>query len=271
MPDLSKLSQVEQIEYYLGKDKYQNLFFKPGIPDAWAIEFAHDEFRHGVKWKDLKSTTVTLDGIEFKFNNLGYRSNYDYHVDDLKTKKNIICLGDSDTFAPWLNYADMWTTHLQEMLPEYNIVNLGMPGYARDTVARVGTCTLQALGDSVTHVISISSSEGRREFVSRDIKKIIAWPFSITNVPYEEYWDFIDWQSNNYNNFKNELMLEHVTKANGATFISLLINGVGKYTKFDGENGLTGICGPKTHEALANYFYKKIVGLPSKFEELNKR
>lgn len=270
MPKIDHLSRDEQIEYYLGKDKFRNLFFKPGIPEAWSIEFGHDEFKPGVKWKDLRNTCRVLDGIEFRFNNLGYRSNYDYHVDDLKIKKNILCLGDSDTFAPFLPYSQMWTTLLQEKLPDYNIVNLGMPGYASDTCARIGACVLQALDSSVTHVISIASAEGRREFVTKDIKKIISWPFVITNVPYETYWDFIDWQSNNYNNYKNELLLENMTRARGGTYLSLMINGTGKSAKlFDGEHGIFGICGPMTHQAIANYFYKKIMNLPSMFEQVS--
>ena len=88
-----------------------------------------------------------------------------------------------------------------------------------------------------------------------------------TNVPYEDYWDHIDWQSNNYNYFKNSLLLKSMTESQGGTYIELLLTVDGKNDPYKrGERGLTG---PDTYSALTQYFYKKIKGLPSKFEEVN--
>lgn len=260
------LPQEEQIEYYLGKDQFRDLYFNTHLPEAWEIEFIYEKFKNELLWKDLKSKTVTADDIEFTFNNLGYRSNYDYTLDYLNSKRNILCLGDSDTFGPWRHYHELWTTVLQELLPEYNILNVSMPGWAFDTIARTGVCFIKSI--PVEHVLVVNSSDGRREFVSKNYKKIISKPFGITNIPYEDYWDFIDWQSNNYNHFKNDHLLEYASKAHNATYTNLIINGVGKYANFDGSKYDHGLFGPLTHRAMANWFYKKIKNLPSKFEEL---
>ena len=260
------LPKDEQIEYYLGKDQFKDNYFYPHIPEAWEIEFCHEQFKPGYQWKDLKNTTVLADDIEFKFNNLGYRSNYDYTIESLRDKKNILCLGDSDTFGPFRHYNELWTSCLQELLPEYNIINVSMPGWAFDTLARTGVSIIKAI--PIEHVLVVNSSDGRREFISKNYKKIISKPSGITNVPYEEYWDFIDWQSNNYNHFKNDNLLKFATEAQGAKYINLIVNGIGKFAKFDGSKYATGMFGPLTHRAMSNWFYKKIKNLPSKFEEL---
>jgi hypothetical protein len=263
---IDQLSQDKQIEYYLGKDQFKDHYFAAHFPEAWEIEFCHDSFKEGYLWKDMKNTTVVFEDIEFKFNNLGYRSNYDYHIDDLKTKRNILCLGDSDTFGSFRHHDELWTSCLQQLMPDYNIINVSMPGWSFDTLARTGVCILKSI--PVEHVLVINSSDGRREFVSKNYKKIISKPFGITNVPYEEYWDYIDWQSNNYNHFKNDNLLRFAAQAHNANYINLIVNGIGKYAKFDGSKYDRGMFGPLTHQAMANWFYKRIMNLPSLFEEL---
>jgi len=265
---ISSLSQPEQIEYYLGKDRYKNKFFKPHIPYAWEIESCNPEFVPGVLWSTLKNKIIQHEGIEFEFNNLGYRSHYDYTIEDLSTKKNILCIGDSYVCGPTCNYEDLWTSQLQRRLPEYNIVTLGLPGWSFDTIGRVGVSTIQALANKVDFVLVIPPNDHRREFVSKQYKKIISHPQGVTNVPYDEYWDHIDWQSNNYNYFKNSLLLKAMTESYGGTYIELLLRVDGGVNYHD--RGPRGLTGPNTYTALANYFYKKIKGLPSKFEELNR-
>ena len=259
---LLSLTQAQKIEYYLGKDRYKNKFFSPHIPAAWEIEFCHPALALG-----MPNTTIVDCGIEFRFNNLGYRSNYDYTVEDLRTKKNILCISDSYVYGAYSTYEYTWTCQLLTLLPDYNLVTFGLPGWSFDTVARVGACVLQAIKGTVDYVIVMPPNDHRREFVSKQYKKVISHPHGVTNVPYEDYWDHIDWQSNNYNYFKNSLLLKSMTESQGGTYIELLLTVDGKNDPYKrGERGLTG---PDTYSALTQYFYKKIKGLPSKFEEVN--
>jgi hypothetical protein len=271
MSIVNTLSQAEQIEYYFGKDRYPNLFFQSRIPDALEIPGSRREFTGGIQWADCRNTTITHDGIEYQFNNLGYRSHYDYHVDELKNKKNILCVGDSDIFAPYKHYNDIWTTRLQTFMPEHNILTLGLPGWAGDTVSRSTVSTIKALGSSIDHVCVIWPQDNRREFIKKDFKKITGNGEAPTDIPFEDYWDQIDWVSNNYNYYKNRELVEFACRANGSGFTDLLIVTIGKYVKFDGERFGKGVMGIKSHEALCNWFYKKINGLPSLYETLKKK
>lgn len=267
MSKIQSLTQAEQIEYYLGKDHYNNKFFRAGIPEAWEIEFCNDDAgMPSHKWSQCKNTTVMHNNIEFRFNNLGYRSHYDYVLDDLQTKRNILCISDSYVFGPTSPYEDLWTMQLQKKLPHYNIVQFGLPGWSFDTVARVGCCVLQALKSTVDYVLVIVPNEHRREFVSKQYKKIVSFPHTVTNIPYAEYWDHIDWKSNNYNLFKNSLLLRSMTENQGGQYIELTIRLDSKHSHFDRQNH--GLSGPKTYQALTNYFYKKITNQPSLFQQL---
>ena len=162
---LLSLTQAQKIEYYLGKDRYKNKFFSPHIPAAWEIEFCHPALALG-----MPNTTIVDCGIEFRFNNLGYRSNYDYTVEDLRTKKNILCISDSYVYGAYSTYENTWTCQLQTLLPEYNLVTFGLPGWSFDTVARVGACVLQAIKGTVDYVIVMPPNDHRREFVSKQYK-----------------------------------------------------------------------------------------------------
>lgn len=270
MIDINSLSPIERIEFQLGKDRYPNLFFYPHIPEAWEIEINDKYFTGNLNWRDCKNLTYEHDGVEYKFNNLGYRCHYDYHIEDLKNKKNILCVGDSDIFGPYKSYDLLWTSILQKRLPEYNIINLGMPGWAADTVTRTTMCTLKALGTAVHHVCVIWPLECRREIVSKIYNKIVARP-NITDLPSENYWDTIDWINNNYNFYKNREFLDSACKAQSVDFIDLLLVTVGKNKRFDGERFGQGVLGPITHEALANWFQRRIEGKPSLYQELRKK
>jgi hypothetical protein len=271
--DLQQLSQEEQIEFRLGKDRYPDLFFKSGIPQAWEIELNLKNFLNQdinpVAWKDCKNISITHDSIEYKFNNLGYRSHYDYFIDELKTKQNILCLGDSDIFGPYKEYSQIWTTQLQTQLPEYNIINMGMPGWSPDTMVRSGVSTIKALGSSIQHICLIWPVDGRREFISKQYKKIVGLN-GVTDIPYENYWDHVDWVSNNYNLNKNINLIKFVAIANKINYIDLQIVTLGKKAKFDGDRFGKGVFGPATQTALSRWFYKKIKGQPSLYESLKK-
>ena len=83
------LTPIEQIEYYLGKDKFKDKFFKPEFPFAYQdIHSAH------LTPEKLKSTRLHINSwykdIPFDFNNLGYRSHFDFNLDDIERMMSII-------------------------------------------------------------------------------------------------------------------------------------------------------------------------------------
>ena len=69
---LSKLSPEEQIEYYLGKDRFPNVHWKKEIPPAWSI-VPRATFLSLCN-KNSHNVKVTLDGEEYHLNNLGYQA-----------------------------------------------------------------------------------------------------------------------------------------------------------------------------------------------------
>jgi hypothetical protein len=242
---------VNQIEQCLGNDRVPNLHWKSKIPTAFDIPSRSN----GLVLCNADSihTTITIDGIDYYHNNLGYRSTFDY---DLNLDNVVLILGDSDAMGTGVAHNDMYSSKLQE-LSTYTIVNLGVPGLSGDGMARIGSQALLALQNKVKHVCVLWPVFSLREFVSKNYK------FGIhsmsTELPYTDWWDQIDWISNNYNYQKNKLLLESVTKSVGAKYHDLIINRhnknspitykqVGPFTEFD-EN---------SHTAIANYFFKKI-------------
>lgn len=265
---LATLPVAEQIEYRLGKDRYKNLFFSANLPEARDIASSQEHFTGSYKWSDCKNTTITHDNIEYQFNNLGYRSHYDYHADELKTKQNILCLGDSDVFGPYKHYNELWTSILQTRMPEYNIINMGMPFWAADTIVRHAVSTIKELKNSIASVCVIWPLEHRREIVSKTFKRIVV-NSSPTDIPYEDYWDHIDWVSNNYNYFKNKELLEAICGAYNIECIDLLAIEIGKNKVVTTEKFGRGP-DATTHQAWANWFYKKLMHQPSLYESMKK-
>jgi hypothetical protein len=268
--NLDHLTKAERIEYKLGKDRFPDLFFYPHIPEAWEIPTAVTHFHDGkTDWRDLKNTTIEHDGVEYQFNNLGYRCHYDYHVEELKTKKNILCVGDSDVYGPNKHYEDLWCTQLQKKLPDYNIVPLGAPSWADDTLTRTTVCTVKALGDSIKHVCLMWPGMSRREFVKKDYKRILHNAAPV-DIPYEEFWDHLDWVNNNYNYTKNQNLVKFICEAYGISFVDLLVITNGKNNEFEGDGDRfgKGIFGVNSHMAFTNYFYKKIMNQPGLYESL---
>ena len=269
-PKIKNLTRAERIEYVFGKDKYPDLFFKAHIPQAQEIKVNKRHFTKNVLWKDCTATSIHHDGVTYEFNNLGYRCHYDYHSEDLKSKNNILCVGDSDIFGPYKNYDTLWPQLLQKKLPEFNIINLGMPDWASDTMARVVACSIKELLQSVKYVLLLWPNDNRREFVNKSYSKIVGNQ-AVTDVPYMEYWDYIDWVSNNYNTQKNSNLITWCCQANSTEFFPLLIVKNNKLNIFDGEgdNFGKGVYGPDTHVALCEYFFKKIKRQPGLYEGLN--
>lgn len=255
-----KLTYVERpmgehdIDYYLGKDTFKNLFFNNKIPTAWDIPSRTTSFtdRHPVN-----ETIAYYDGIEYQYNNLGYRSTFDY-TDKLKNKKVILCLGDSDLFGSGLNYQDTWSCQLQELVGnEYTVMNMGIRGASADAIARIGVSTMTALPNIVATLVQWPHTS-LREFVSKTYKGGVHTHRNY-DLPYEDWWKHIDWQSNNYNYNKNKILLENTASGYGIQYCDLYINRDDPKVPYDFvEFGMYSCVGPKTSRAIARYFDKKL-------------
>lgn len=258
------LDLPSQIEYYLGKDRLPNLHWKSTIPESWAIPPRTSGMQ--LCNPDAHNKTITIDSIEYSLNNLGYRSAFDYDVDQLKTKKLILLLGDSDTFGRGSNIEHLYATKIQ-MSVEYCVLNLGIPGISADGIARVGVQSMLALGPAIQHVCVLWPMFSMREFVSKTFKSGV---HNISpNVPYADWWDHIDWVSNNYNYQKNKILLEQTALSISANYHNLIINrndpnSLIQYVK----SGLFTEFSPDSHTAIANYFIRKINNEPSLYQTM---
>lgn len=265
--DRSTLPLEQQIEYYLGKDHLPNLHWKPEIPASWTIPVRYGEV-NGLCNPSIAGMTCHLDNCIYTFNQLGYRSDFEYHVSVLKKKNVVLLLGDSDTFARNILFDDMYSTKLRQLTNHY-VINLGIPGISADGMVRTGVQTIQALGSAVKHVCVLWPVPSMREFVSKKYR------YNIHNfsdvVPYEDWWNHIDWVSNNYNYQKNRLLLQQVTKNYGAQYHDLFINRHAKNTPIGfatNPNNKFIELDETSHTAIANYFLRKINNQPSLFEQL---
>lgn len=265
--DRSALPLEQQIEYYLGKDRLPNLHWTAEIPTAWQIPVRRGEVNQLCN-PDIAGKTYHLDGISYKFNNLGYRSDFEYNVSVLKKKNLILLLGDSDTFARRIEFDQMYSTKLRQ-LTNYYVVNLGVPGISADGMVRIGAQTILALGSAVKHVCVLWPVPSIREFVSKK------YSYNVHNfsdlTPYKDWWDHVDWVSNNYNYQKNRLLIEQTSKNHGAQYHDLFINRHAKntpigWTTDPSEQYIE--LDEISHTAIANYFLRKIEGQPSLFEQL---
>jgi hypothetical protein len=260
------LTDIEKIEYYLGKDKFKDKFFKAEFPHAYAdISPTHgtmDSMKKGIQYLNIWDKT-----IEFNINNLGYRSDFDFDIDNLKTKKLILCFGCTDTFGLQLHNQQTWPYKLQERLTNYAILNCGTIAASSDTISRLIVKITHIL-KNIEHICILWPHNNRREFVSKEYTGIIT-SHNVLNVPFEQYWDFIDWKSDNYNFFKNYHLIKNVCLSNNIKLLDLEINRFDKKVPYDYSNKYFAL-GENTQTAISTYFYKKISSIPSLFEVLKK-
>lgn len=251
----------ENIEYYLGKDRLKNLYFNATIPAAWEIPA-----RIQNPAPIVNASTIgffTGDKTEYHYNNLGYRSKFDYRLNELKEKRIILCLGDSDSFGIGVAHENIWPSLIDT---NATVLNLGISGISLDGIARIATQTIQALGNSIDTVLIHYPPMSLREFVSKKYKGGVHTHRNY-NLPYADWWDHIDWQSNNYNFNKNRLFLENTCATHNIEFYDLYINREDTKVPYDFvEYGVYSSIGPHTHRAIANYFNRKINNQPSLFE-----
>jgi hypothetical protein len=263
-PTKDNMSIVENIEYYLGKDRLKNLYFNADIPSAWDIPARILNPAPIVKVSSVGFFKGFNDTVAYYYNNLGYRSNFDYIKEELVDKPVIICLGDSDTFGIGVEYEKIWPNLLDT---DAVVLNLSIPGIALDGLARIAVQTLQAL-NNVEAVLMHYPPMSLREFVSKKYKGGVHTHRNY-NLPYKDWWEHIDWQSNNYNFNKNRLLLESASVSHGAKYFDLYTNREDKKVPYDWEEyGVYASIGPHTHQAIANYFNRKLKGQPSLFQTL---
>lgn len=248
------VSIEEQIESCLGKDRVPNLHWGACIPNASDIPP-----RAGMMLcnSTAHNVVVTLDNIDYQLNNLGYRANFDFKLDELKNTDIVLVLGDSDAFGRGVVFDDMYSTKIQQDT-SMCVVNLGVPGISPDGMARIGVQALLSLGSAVKHVVVLWPVASLREFVSKKFKSGVH--IINSNLPYHDWWDHIDWVGNNYNYQKNHILLEQTTLNVGAKYHELMINRYDKTTPttyINVENTFTEFT-PESHTAIANYFIKKI-------------
>lgn len=260
------LTSVEKIEYCLGKDRFPNLHWQSTIPPAWQIPPRPDMLLCN---HTAYNKVVVLENISYALNNLGYRSNFDYHLEELKNKQLVLILGDSDTFSRGISFDHMYSTKIQQQT-DLCVVNLGIPGISPDGMTRVGVQTILALGSAIKHVCVLWPVSSLREFVSKKFNSGVHTHSSL--VPYTDWWNHIDWVNNNYNHQKNKILIEQTTLSIGAKYHELIVNRYDKtspitYTKL--ENNTWTEFDQDSHIAIANYYLRKIQGRPSLYEQLN--
>jgi hypothetical protein len=262
-PNKIGMTLDENIEYYLGKDRLKNLYFNAEIPAAWSIPS-----RIQNPAPIIKSSSVGFfkgDITEYHYNNLGYRSLFDYIAKELLEKRTILCLGDSDSFGIGVNHDKIWSNLLDT---DATVLNLSVPGISIDGLTRIAVQTIQTLGNTVDAVLIHYPSMSLREFVSKQYKGGVHTHRNY-NLPYKDWWDHIDWQSNNYNFNKNRLLMENICASHNIAYYDLYINRDDKKVPFDFvEYGVYSSIGPHTHRAIANYFNRKLKKEPSLFQTL---
>lgn len=265
--DKLTLSAVEQIEYYLGKDRLPNLHWQAKLPESWEIQGRKGRLFHSETIKNSTVVDPVNTEIVYRFNNLGFRADVDY-TDDLKDKNIILVVGCSDTFGRLVEYENIYSSKLQKACNAYTVINMSTPGASPDMITRFATQTIKYLQVSVKHLCLVWPPFSIREFVSKTFKSGIT-VHEREFVPYADWWDHIDWVSNNYNYQKNKILLQSICGEYKIGYHDLIINRDDTKIPYDFiPCGPFTSIGPKTHAAVANYFYKKITNLPNLYEQL---
>jgi hypothetical protein len=261
------MDDENKIEYYLGKVRYPNLHWNSCIPPSWFIPARVNTGGFHSELCKSQIKTDFYDGrTQYKFNNLGYRSNFDYTEELFNNgKKNILSLGCSDAFGQMVDYEQTYNGLLETMLPEYNIISLSVAGASPDMATRIGFQSISYV-PNIESVIMLWPVLSLREFVSKKVSFGVH-TLDNENLPYKDWWEHIDWVSNNYNYQKNKALIENACKAKLCDFYDLHVDREDSSIKpnllyFGPYSALN----PIVHKAIANYFYKKITNQKSLFE-----
>jgi len=264
-PNKPGLTVEENIEYYLGKDTFKNLFFSKTLPTAWDIPPRPKNPFTKINQNIQVTGFFPGDPTTYDYNNLGYRATFDFDQ-TLNNKRIILCLGDSDAFGVGVDHANIWSSKLQEQYPDAVVVNMSVPGISIDGIARIGYRAISYFGSQLVAVCTQYSPASLREFVSKAYQGGVHTHRNY-NLPYSDWWKHIDWQSNNYSFYKNKVLLDSVCSSYQVPHYDLYINKNDEKVPYDAvEYGVYTSIGPQTHSAIANYFYKQITNQPSLFQ-----
>jgi hypothetical protein len=168
-------------------------------------------------------------------------------------------------------FENLWTTIIANEFPEYKVLNFGIPGAASDTVARIGVNTLRSLTSQVHAVLALWPAPHRREYASKSFTGLVyklpllAPTPTQDMLPFENYWEMIDWKANSYNFCKNQLLLSTSSNTNNSEYFDLQINTNDKQISDDFILGAA--FGVNTQRAIANYFIKLLRKQPSYFDQ----
>ena len=264
------MTSWQDIALHLGKDNYKDLYWSDEIPGIWSIK--PNQNSGGLTEKTASYHNYRNDiGIEFRLNNLGWRSDFDYdHT--LLSQKNVIALGCSDTFGHASPVETTWPMLLEEKLgTDYRVLNLSWGGTSTDWVTRIGSKTLGYLKQSAVAICVLWPQLSAREFVSKRVSSGIHTHLRSV-VPYAQWWDFIDWKSNNYNFHKNRHLLNNAAGCLAVPFFDLTINRKDPSVPWDtvSHAGYVSL-GPDSHIAISDFFFRRIQGRPSYWQEQRSR
>jgi hypothetical protein len=155
-------------------------------------------------------------------------------------------------------------------LTNHYVINLGVAGISGDGMVQDWCSNNSSTGSSVKHVCVLWPVLSMREFVSKKFCYNVHRDSDC--LPYEDWWDHVDWVSNNYNYQKNRLLIEQTAKNCGAQYHDLIINRYDKNTPIGynsiQNNEFTEFTATESHTAISNYFLRKINNQPSLFEQL---
>jgi hypothetical protein len=83
-------------------------------------------------WTLTPSRTRRSDGAIFRINSQSLRADRDYPLQAPSGTHRITAVGDSFTHCSEVTQEDCWTAQLEDLLPDTEVLNFGVPGYGPD-------------------------------------------------------------------------------------------------------------------------------------------
>ncbi len=78
----------------------------------------------------IKNAELERDGLHYTHNSAGYRG-IEFNEKKTEGKIRVVAIGGSTTYGVGVNNEETWPVHLSEYLgSEYEVINLGVPGYS---------------------------------------------------------------------------------------------------------------------------------------------
>lgn len=191
--------------------------------------------------------------IIYRCNSYGYRT---AEFDFSSTLPNILCLGCSFTEGIGNKEEDIWPTKLKELLPQYNVYNLGVGGASNDTITRILT-NIRPIFNPV-HVFILWTHINR--FESYRIPSAFHPPIQMHGL-----WDqnitpdnlFLYDTPQSYNNFnKNKLLAHQLSKNYNFSLHELEVDVLQSNATRPTDYGRDMHPGPLWHKHVANEFMR---------------